>query len=58
MDAHGVHSVDPQNKVHDPIAAAHEDTGNLSSDQNYNVMTQEWDQHAAAMLKVRGAVQP
>ena len=26
VDAHGVHSVDPQNKVHNLIAAAHEDT--------------------------------
>src|ERR1700753_1275813 len=26
IDSHGVHSVDPQNKIHDLIAAAHEDT--------------------------------
>jgi cellulose synthase/poly-beta-1,6-N-acetylglucosamine synthase-like glycosyltransferase/peptidoglycan/xylan/chitin deacetylase (PgdA/CDA1 family)/spore germination protein YaaH len=51
LDAHGVHSVDPQNKVHDLIAAAHEDTEIFPELKNYNVLTQEWDQHATAMVK-------
>ena len=51
VDAHGVHSVDPQNKVHDLIAAAHEDTEIFPLIKNYNVLTQEWDQGVAAMLK-------
>ena len=55
LDAHGVHSVDPQNKVHDLIAAAHEDMEIFPELKNYNVLTQEWDQHATAMLKDPGA---
>jgi peptidoglycan-N-acetylglucosamine deacetylase len=51
LDAHGVHSVDPQNKVHDLIAAAHEDLEIFPELKNYNVLTQEWDQHATAMVK-------
>jgi peptidoglycan-N-acetylglucosamine deacetylase len=51
VDAHGVHSVDPQNKVHDLIAAAHEDTEIIPLIKNYNVLTQQWDQNAVAMLK-------
>jgi cellulose synthase/poly-beta-1,6-N-acetylglucosamine synthase-like glycosyltransferase/peptidoglycan/xylan/chitin deacetylase (PgdA/CDA1 family)/spore germination protein YaaH len=51
LDAHGVHSVDPQNKVHDLIAAAHEDLEVFPELKNYNVLTQEWDQHAAEMVK-------
>ena len=51
VDAHGVHGVDPQNKVHDLIAAAHEDTEIFPLLKNYNVLTQEWDQSVAAMLK-------
>jgi cellulose synthase/poly-beta-1,6-N-acetylglucosamine synthase-like glycosyltransferase/peptidoglycan/xylan/chitin deacetylase (PgdA/CDA1 family)/spore germination protein YaaH len=55
LDAHGVHSVDPQNKVHDLIAATHEDLEIFPELKNYNVLTQEWDQHATAMLKNPGA---
>jgi cellulose synthase/poly-beta-1,6-N-acetylglucosamine synthase-like glycosyltransferase/peptidoglycan/xylan/chitin deacetylase (PgdA/CDA1 family)/spore germination protein YaaH len=51
VDAHGVHSVDPQNKVHDLIAAAHEDTEIFPLLKNYNVLTQQWDQSVVAMLK-------
>ncbi len=46
-----MHGVDPQNKVHDLIAAAHEDTEIFPLIKNYNVLTQEWDQGVAAMLK-------
>jgi cellulose synthase/poly-beta-1,6-N-acetylglucosamine synthase-like glycosyltransferase/peptidoglycan/xylan/chitin deacetylase (PgdA/CDA1 family)/spore germination protein YaaH len=48
---HGVRSVDPQNKIRDLISAAHEDTEIYPQIKNYNVLTQEWDQGAAAMLK-------
>jgi cellulose synthase/poly-beta-1,6-N-acetylglucosamine synthase-like glycosyltransferase/peptidoglycan/xylan/chitin deacetylase (PgdA/CDA1 family)/spore germination protein YaaH len=51
VDAHGVHGVDPQNKVHDLIAAAHEDTEIFPLIKNFNVLTQQWDQNAVAMLK-------
>src|ERR1700678_3591531 len=51
VDAHGGHSVDPQNKVHDLIAAAHEDTEIVPLLKNYNVLTQQWDQSVVAMLK-------
>jgi peptidoglycan-N-acetylglucosamine deacetylase len=51
LDAHGVHSVDPQNRVHDLIAAAHEDLEIFPELKNYNVLTQEWDQRAATMVK-------
>src|ERR1700734_206917 len=51
VDAHGVHSVDPQNKVHDLIAAAHEDTEIYPLLKNYNVLNQQWDQSVVAMLK-------
>jgi peptidoglycan-N-acetylglucosamine deacetylase len=51
IDAHGIHSVDPQNKVHDLIAAAHEDTEIYPQLKNYNVLTQEWDHSVAGMLK-------
>ncbi len=51
VDAHGVHSVDPQNKVHDLIAAAHEDTEIFPLIKNFNVLTQQWDQSVVAMLK-------
>ena len=51
LDPHGVRSVDPQNKVHDLIAAAHEDLEIFPELKNYNVLTQEWDQHATAMVK-------
>ena len=51
VDSHGVHSVDPQNKVHDLIGAAHEDTEIFPLLKNFNVLTQEWDQRVAIMLK-------
>ena len=51
VDARGVHGVDPLNKVHDLIAAAHEDTEIFPQIKNYNVVTQDWDQNAVAMLK-------
>jgi cellulose synthase/poly-beta-1,6-N-acetylglucosamine synthase-like glycosyltransferase/peptidoglycan/xylan/chitin deacetylase (PgdA/CDA1 family)/spore germination protein YaaH len=51
VDAHGVHSVDPQNKIHDLIADAHEDTEIFPVLSNFNVFTQLWDQGAAAMVK-------
>jgi peptidoglycan-N-acetylglucosamine deacetylase len=51
VDAHGVHSVDPQNKVHDLIAAAHEDTEIFPLLKNWNVLTQQWDHSVVAMLK-------
>jgi peptidoglycan-N-acetylglucosamine deacetylase len=51
VDAHGVHGVDPLNKVHDLIAAAHEDTEIFPLIKNYDVLTQQWDQHVVAMLK-------
>ncbi len=55
VDAHGVHSVDPLNKVHDLIAAAHEDTEIFPLLKNFNVLTQKWDQNVVAMLKDAGA---
>jgi peptidoglycan-N-acetylglucosamine deacetylase len=51
VDAHGVHGVDPQNKVHDLIAASHEDTEIYPQLKNYNVLAQEWDHTVAGMLK-------
>jgi spore germination protein YaaH len=51
VDAHGVQGVDPQNKVHDLIAAAHEDTEIFPLIKNFNVLTQQWDQNVVAMLK-------
>ncbi len=51
VDAHGVHGVDPQNKVHDLIAAAHEDTEIYPQLKNYNVLAQEWDHTVVGMLK-------
>ncbi len=51
VDAHGVHSVDSQNKVHDLVAAAHEDTEIVPLLKNYNVLTQQWDHSVVAMLK-------
>jgi peptidoglycan-N-acetylglucosamine deacetylase len=51
LDAHGVRNVDPQNKVHDLIAAAHEDTEIFPELKNYNVLKQDWDPHATAMVK-------
>src|SRR6202522_4253879 len=51
VDEHGVHSVDPQNKVHDLVAAAHEDTEIFPLLKNFNVLTQQWDQNVVAMLK-------
>ncbi len=50
VDAHGVHGVDPQNKVHNLITAAHEDTEIFPLLKNYNVLAQQWDQSVAAML--------
>ena len=41
VDANGVHGVDPQNKVRDLIAAAHEDTEIFPLLSNYNVMNQD-----------------
>src|ERR1700691_680610 len=43
VDAHGVHSVDPQNKVHDLIAAAHEDIEIFPLIKNYDVIKQAWE---------------
>ena len=51
VDAHGVHGVDPQNKVHDLIAAAHEDIEIFPLLKNYNVISQQWDHSVVAMLK-------
>ncbi len=51
VDAHGVHGVDPLNKVHDLIAANHEDTEIYPQVKNYNVITQDWDQNVVTMLK-------
>ncbi len=51
VDAHGVHSVDPQNKIRNLIADAHEDTEIYPVIQNFNVLTSKWDQGAAAMVK-------
>src|SRR3984957_16943306 len=51
VDAHGVHGVDPQNKIHDLIAAAHEDTEIYPLIKNYDVLKQQWDPGVAAMLK-------
>jgi cellulose synthase/poly-beta-1,6-N-acetylglucosamine synthase-like glycosyltransferase/peptidoglycan/xylan/chitin deacetylase (PgdA/CDA1 family)/spore germination protein YaaH len=51
VDAHGVHGVDPLNKVHDLIAANHEDTEIYPQVKNYNVLTQDWDQNVVTMLK-------
>ncbi len=51
VDAQGVHNVDPQNKIHDLIAAVHEDTEIFPLLKNFNVLTQEWDQDVADMLK-------
>ena len=50
VDAHGVHGVDPLNKVHNLIAAAHEDTEIFPLIKNYNVLTDQWDQQVGAML--------
>jgi peptidoglycan-N-acetylglucosamine deacetylase len=51
VDAHGVHGVDPQNKIRNLIADAHEDTEIYPVLQNFNVLTSQWDQGAAAMVK-------
>ena len=51
VDSHGVHSVDPQNKIRNLIADAHEDTEIYPVIQNFNVLTSGWDQGAAAMVK-------
>src|ERR1700683_488340 len=51
----GVHSVDAQNKVHELITDAHEDTEIYPLIKNYNVLTQEWDPGVAAMLKAPAA---
>jgi peptidoglycan-N-acetylglucosamine deacetylase len=51
VDAHGVHGVDPLNKVRDLIAAAKEDTEIYPQVKNYNVLTQDWDQNVVPMLK-------
>src|SRR6267154_823570 len=49
---------DPQRKrwkrlrrILDAVAAAHEDLEIFPELKNYNVLTQEWDQHATAMVK-------
>jgi peptidoglycan-N-acetylglucosamine deacetylase len=51
VDAHGVHSVDPQNKIHDLISATHEDTEIFPLIKNYDVIKQAWEPGIAAMLK-------
>jgi cellulose synthase/poly-beta-1,6-N-acetylglucosamine synthase-like glycosyltransferase/peptidoglycan/xylan/chitin deacetylase (PgdA/CDA1 family)/spore germination protein YaaH len=51
VDEHGVHGVDPLNKVRDLIAANHEDTEIYPQLKNYNVLTQDWDQNVVALLK-------
>ncbi len=51
VDAHGVHSVDPQNKIHDLISAVHEDTEIFPLIKNYDVQTQQWVPGVSAMLK-------
>jgi cellulose synthase/poly-beta-1,6-N-acetylglucosamine synthase-like glycosyltransferase/peptidoglycan/xylan/chitin deacetylase (PgdA/CDA1 family)/spore germination protein YaaH len=51
VETHGVQGVDPQNKVHDLIAAAHEDTEIYPLIKNFNVLTQQWDQNVVSMLK-------
>ena len=51
VDGHGVHSVDPLNKVRNLIAAAHEDTEIFPLIKNYDVLTQQWDPSVVDMLK-------
>src|ERR1700761_7607934 len=51
VDGHGVHSVDPQNKIRDLIARAHEDTEIYPLIKNYDVLTQQWDPSVVDMLK-------
>ncbi len=51
VDAHGVHGVDPQNKIRDLISATHEDTEIFPLIKNFNVLTQQWDLSVADMLK-------
>jgi peptidoglycan-N-acetylglucosamine deacetylase len=50
VDANEVHGVDPQNRVRDLIAAAHEDTEIFPLLSNYNVMIQDWDPKVGVML--------
>jgi peptidoglycan-N-acetylglucosamine deacetylase len=62
VDSNGtVHGVDPDNKVAQAIANAHEDTEIFPLIRNYNVMTGVWDPvigqvltHAAARQHLRG----
>ncbi len=51
IDANGVRSVDPQDKVHNLIASSHADLEIVPLLSNYNVITQDWDQAAGAMLQ-------
>ncbi|HEX3941408.1 MAG TPA: polysaccharide deacetylase family protein, partial [Acidobacteriaceae bacterium] len=51
IDGQRVHGVDPQNKVRDLIASAHEDTEIVPLLSNYNVLKQDWDPVVAAMLQ-------
>src|SRR6201996_3320038 len=51
VDGHGVRSVDPQNKIRDLIARAHEDTEIYPLIKNYDVLTQQWDPSVVDMLK-------
>ncbi len=51
VDANGVRNVDPQNKVHNLIAAAHADLEIYPLLSNYNVMTGDWDTRVGAMLQ-------
>jgi peptidoglycan-N-acetylglucosamine deacetylase len=50
VDSNGVHSVDPQDKVRNLIAAAHEDTEIFPLLSNYSVIKQDWDTDVAQML--------
>ena len=51
IDAKGVRSVDPQNKVRDLIAATHEETEIYPMLSNYNVLKGDWDPDVSVMLK-------
>ncbi|HEY4050859.1 MAG TPA: glycosyltransferase [Acidobacteriaceae bacterium] len=50
VDASGVHSVDPQDKVHNLVASTHDDLEIFPLLSNYNVMKQDWDPDVAEML--------
>jgi peptidoglycan-N-acetylglucosamine deacetylase len=51
VDANGVHNVDPQDKVRNLIASAHEDVEIFPLLSNYSVLKQDWDPDVAQMLE-------